>query len=99
MNTTDSRSQQKFPLGRIVATPAALDTLAKFGQSAHGFLMRHATGDWGVVCKEDSAANDEAIALGERLLSAYILGDGTTKVWVITEADRSSTCVLMPDDY
>jgi hypothetical protein len=95
----NTSSAQKFPLGRIVATPAALAELARTGDSAHTLLMRHVTGDFGVVCKEDWQANVDAIAQGERVFSAYMLKDCTTKVWVITEADRSSTCVLMPDDY
>jgi hypothetical protein len=92
-------SVQKFPLGRIVATPAALAELARTGDSAHELLMRHVTGDFGTVCKEDWKANDDAIEHGERVFSAYLLKDGATKLWVITEADRSSTCVLTPDDY
>ena len=60
--------------------------------------MRHACGDWGTVCPDDALANDEALEEGERLLSAYKLRDGT-KVWIITEADRSSTCILLPDEY
>lgn len=99
MIATNSNCRQRFPLGRIVATPAALDTLAKSGDSAHGLLMRHVTGDFGAVCKADWKANEDAIANGERVFSAYLLKGGTTKVWVITEADRSSTCVLTPDDY
>jgi len=99
METTNSTSRQKFPLGCIVATPAALDALMQNGESAHALLMRHVTGDFGVVCKEDWTANDQAIAHGERVFSAYMLKDGKTKLWVITEADRSSTCVLMPEVY
>ncbi len=95
----NTSSGPKFPLGRIVATPAALAELARTGDSAHALLARHVTGDFGVVCKEDWQANVDALAQGERVFSAYMLKDGGTKVWVITEADRSSTCVLMPDDY
>lgn len=88
-----------FPLGRIVATPGALEALATSGDSAHSFFMRHACGDFGTVCKADWAANEDAIANVARVFSAYVLKDGTTKVWVITEADRSSSCLLLPDEY
>ena len=94
----NNSSRQKFSLGRIVATPAALEALAKSGDSAHDLFRRHATGDWGDVCAEDKRANDDALASGERLLSAYHLRDGT-KVWVITEWDRSVTTLLLPSDY
>lgn len=91
-------TRPKFPLGRMVATPAALDALAKSGDSAQALVMRHVTGDFGTVCREDWKANEDAIANGERIFSAYVLKD-ETKVWVITEADRGSTCVLLPEDY
>jgi hypothetical protein len=97
--TNNTSSGSKFPLGRIVATPAALAELAKTGDSAHELLTRHVTGDYGAVCKEDWKANDNAIAHGERVFSAYMLKDGQTKLWVITEADRSSTTLLTPDEY
>lgn len=87
-----------FPLGLIVATPGALDALARSGDSAHGFFMRHACGDFGTVCAGDWAANDAAIRSGERVFSAYVTSAGD-KLWCITEADRSSTCLLLPDEY
>jgi len=96
INTSSSR--QRFPLGRIVATPAALGALAKSGDSAHGLVMRHVTGDFGTVCKADWQANEDAILHGERVFSAYLLKDGE-KIWIITEADRSSSTILLPDDY
>ena len=99
METTNSTSRQKFVLGRIVATPAALDALMRNGDSAHELLTRHAAGDWGELCEVDKQANDADVSNGGRLLSAYVLRDGRTKVWVITEADRSSTCLLMPEEY
>jgi hypothetical protein len=85
-----------FPLGRIVTTPNAL------GQLTHddilGGLKRHAAGDWGDVDEHDRQANEGALKDGSRIFSVYHDHDGT-KFWIITEADRSSTCVLMPDDY
>lgn len=84
------------PLGQIVATPAALGALAQ--PDIVTALRRHASGDWGEVDADDQAANDEALRDGTRLLSAYTSVNGT-KFWVITEADRSVTTVLLPDDY
>jgi len=84
------------PLGRTVATPAALEVLTQADIVAA--LRRHSTGDWGEVDAHDRAANDDALNVGERLLSVYRSASGTT-FWVITEADRSVTTVLLPDDY
>lgn len=89
---------KSFRLGQVVATPGALEALEKAGQTAVKFLQQHSKGDWGDVCSEDWNLNDEALELGTRLLSAYTLKD-RTKIWVITEADRSSTCVLLPGEY
>src|SRR5689334_3631019 len=88
----------KFGLGRLVATPGALAALASSGQSPISFLTRHASGDWGEVCAEDKRLNDEAVEAGSRLLSAYRTAKGI-KVWVVTEADRSQTALLLPDEY
>lgn len=85
-----------FPLGEWVITAAA-DAAMSFEQWAGGFL-RHAAGDWGDVCHEDKKANDEALIKGGRILSAYTTTKGV-KFWIITEADRSVTTVLLPDDY
>ena len=86
----------KVPLGHIVATPAALGAVSQ--PDIVAALRRHAVGDWGDVTPEDRAANDDALKSGERLLSVYQSATGTT-FWVITEADRSATTVLLPDDY
>ena len=86
----------KVPLGRTVATPAALGTVSQSDIVAA--LRRHASGDWGDVDPDDRAANDLALTSGGRLLSVYELVNGIT-FWVITEADRSVTTVLLPDDY
>ena len=90
-----------FPLGRIVATPQALDTLARHGRTPAEFIARHAAGDWSELCPEDAAENALSVARGFRVFSsyAYDAAQPDAKVWVITEADRSSTCVLMPEDY
>ena len=88
----------KFRLGRLVATPGALEALQEAGQSPAEFLDRHISGDWGEVDAEDRRANDEALVNGERLLSAYRTAKNV-RLWVITEADRSSTCFLLPSEY
>lgn len=87
-----------FELERVVATPGALATLVESGEAPHLYLGRHVTGDWGDVSREDKAANTLALVTGERLLSSYRTATGA-KLWVITEADRSSTCILLPEEY
>jgi hypothetical protein len=87
-----------FSLGHLVATPAALAALERTGEDAQTFIQRHITGDWGDLSKEDKQENDCSVDIPLRILSAYTLKD-QTKIWIITEADRSSTCVLLPDDY
>ncbi len=86
-----------FNLGAVVATPGAIEVLEKQGVDPVDLLRRHASGDWGDLVASDRKANDRALKTGERLLSSYPVGDG--KVWVITEADRSSTCLLLPSEY
>jgi len=91
-------AKAKFALGKLVATPGALEALVEAGQTPMEFVARHIRGDWGDVCDEDKQANEDALLHGERLLSAYHTKAGI-KIWVITEADRSSTCVLLPEEY
>lgn len=88
----------KFELGHIVATPAALESLRESGQDGSEFLNRHVRGDYGEMPTEDVSANDEAIRDGARVMSAYTTLNGK-KLWVITEADRSVTTLLLPEDY
>lgn len=88
----------KFNLGQLLSTPGAIEAAERTGESLSTFLARHAAGDWGVVDAEDKAANDRAVVVGARLLSAYLLNDGT-KLWIISEADRAATTVLLPDEY
>jgi hypothetical protein len=88
----------KFSLGQLVTTPGALEAMEESGQTPDFFLHRHVTADWGVVNREDWRLNDEALKDGSRLLSAYRTLKGT-KIWVITEADRSVTTILLPDEY
>ncbi len=86
-----------FGLGAVVATPGALALLARGGVNPSVLLARHARGDWGDLDASDRRANDRALKSGERLLSAYETSAG--RVWIITEWDRSSTCVMRPEDY
>jgi hypothetical protein len=88
----------KFPLGQLAATPGALQAMQASGQTPGFFLQRHVTGDWGEVGEEDGRLNDEALKDGSRILSAYRTLKGE-KLWIITEADRSVTTVLLPDEY
>jgi hypothetical protein len=90
-----------FPTGAIVATPAALRALRDAGTAPLPFLARHARGDWGDVCPEDARENALSLVRGFRLFSVYRYDPARpeAKVWIITEADRSSTCVLLPSDY
>ena len=83
------------PLGQVVITRNALEVLSK--DAVYAALARHQAGDWGDVCDEDRGLNDEALKDGSRILSVY--KDGETKFWIITEADRSATTVLLPEDY
>jgi hypothetical protein len=87
-----------FDLGRLVATAGALAALGKTGQNAVEFLARHVTGDWGELPVEDRAENHLSLQQGFRLLSSYRTSAGD-KLWVITEADRSATTLLLPEEY
>jgi hypothetical protein len=93
-----SRTAETFSLGRVVATPGALHALGRAKETALTYLTRHAGGNWGEVDSEDARANDRARETGRRLFSSYTLRDGT-KLWIITEADRASTCILLPEEY
>lgn len=80
-----------------MATPGACKALDKYGTSYSSLLDRHVAGDWGDVCASDARANEQALLDNTRLLSYYILGD--ERIWVITEHDRTSTCILLPCEY
>lgn len=87
-----------FALGQCVATPGALAALAEAGQTPADFLNRHVRGDWGTIDPADKGLNEQAIRDGARIFSVYVTIKGV-KLWVITEADRASTCILLPDEY
>jgi hypothetical protein len=90
--TTDP--QAKFWLGRLVVTANA----EAEHEDIHNSINRHLSGDWGDLCAEDNEANEVALQYGGRLFSAYH-DRKKVKFWIITEADRSATTVLLPDDY
>jgi hypothetical protein len=87
-----------FTLGHVVATPGALAAIEKSGQQPGDFLARHVSGDWGEIDAHDRKENQLSLEQGFRLMSVYSLSTGV-KIWVITEADRSSTCILLPEEY
>jgi hypothetical protein len=89
---------RRFRLGLATITPGALEVLERLGVSPSELLERHASGDWGDVPPEDGRENEHALERGLRVLSSYPLPGGV-RVWVITEADRSSTCILLPAEY
>jgi hypothetical protein len=86
-----------LPLGRVVATPGALKLLSEIGVHPFDYLARHATGDWGELCAFDRRQNEIALREGLRVLSSYDVLAG--RVWIITEADRSVTTILLPEEY
>jgi hypothetical protein len=88
--------QPLFNTGQIVATPGAME-LAEEGVNLLAYLTRHISGDWGDLGGEDKTENDFSLEHGFRLLSAYDTPRG--RLWVITEADRSATTLLLPDEY
>ena len=87
----------RFPLGQTVATPGALRILKATHISPATLLARHQKGDWGNVPPEDAQENELSVQNGFRILSSYQVGD--EKLWVITEADRSVTTILRPEEY
>lgn len=101
MSTTPKR---RFQLGQILATPGAIEALTRNNSTGAELLLRHVRGDWGEVDEEDRQANEEALRDGSRLLSAYVLPDGT-RLWIIKEAviddpgRRAATTMLLPEEY
>jgi hypothetical protein len=87
----------KFALGQIVATPGAIALMKASNIDGLALLQRHVTGDWGDLGEADKQENELSLRKGYRILSAYSQGD--RKLWVITEADRSVTTILRPDEY
>ena len=86
-----------LPLAKVVATPGALKLLMEAGEDPFDYLARHASGDWGDLCAFDRRQNELALRDGLRVFSSYDASAG--RVWIITEADRSVTTILLPEDY
>ena len=94
-------SEARFPLGQLVMTRGVNDRVAEdsgFAGFVLASLKRHARCDWGDLCQEDKKENELSLREGFRLLSAYEQ-EGLPKIWIITEADRSATTTLFPDEY
>lgn len=100
MVTSNSQPRRSplFPLGQLVATPGAIAALERSGQRPATFIRHHICGDWGTICASDKRLNDEAVREGTRILSAYKTTADET-IWIITEADRSVTTILLPSEY
>jgi hypothetical protein len=95
---TESASSPLFAAGHVVATPLAIEKLDPVTMGAA--LQRHMSGDWGDVDADDKAANDADVLNGGRLLSVYrVPGYPDERFWIITEADRSATTFLLPEEY
>jgi hypothetical protein len=92
------KDSPRFELGRLVYTPGAREALAEAGQDPWHFLVRHQAGDWGDCCAEDAAENTFSVDKDLRVFSVYHTAKGE-KIWVITEADRSATTILLPSEY
>ncbi|KAA8767722.1 hypothetical protein WL74_00760 [Burkholderia cepacia] len=88
----------RFRMGQSVITPAAQPVLEQAGISPTALLGRHLRGDWGELDIADVASNELALLIHRRLLSSYVIPGGS-RVWIITEADRSVTTILLPEDY
>jgi hypothetical protein len=95
--STDTTKTICFPLGHLVSTPAALELLDREAVNATELLLRHQRGDWGDVDAEAAEDNENAIVSGSRILSSYLIGDSS--LWILTEADRSATTLLLPEEY
>lgn len=87
-----------FTLGQLCATPGAMALLEQNGQQPIHFIARHVSGDWSEMDAEDQQTNREALECGARVFSSYATKDGQ-KLWIITEADRSVTTLLLPSEY
>jgi hypothetical protein len=88
----------RFNPGQVVATPGALAVLEASGESLLVHLQRHLSGDWGEVDEHDARENELSLNHDLRIMSVYTLRAGA-RIWIITEADRSSTCILLPEEY
>jgi len=97
-NTQQEAGVARFALGQTVITPGAEEALELAGQTAIEFLRRHISGDWGELSDDDVKENELSLEQGFRLLSRYETTKGE-RLWIITEADRSATTILLPIEY
>ena len=97
-NTHQEAGVARFALGQTVITPGAEEALQIAGQTASEFLRRHMAGDWGELSDNDLKENELSLEQGFRLLSCYQTTKGE-RLWIITEADRSATTILLPIEY
>ena len=95
---TKKENKVLFAMGEVHLTIGAREALGESNQMANEFLARHQSGDWGIICEDDRKENELSVKEGFRILSAYKTSKGE-KIWVITEADRSSTTCLLPSEY
>jgi len=95
---TTQTDKPRFPLGQLLTTPGACRAMEDAGQDPMELFHRHQCGHWGIVCREDWCANEAALIDGTRLLSSYRLVTGVT-IWIITEASRSVSTILLPEEY
>lgn len=108
-NQSRGRGVPRFALGSVVGTLGAVALMENAGIRAATLLARHVRGDWGELCDEDCQTNEDALIHGWRVMSVYRLSlkgsdgrpitDADTRIWIITEADRSVTTLLLPDEY
>ncbi len=99
MKINSTPAKRLFSLGQIACTPGALQALSAEGITGAQLLQRHEIGDWGDLEESDLQENTLSVVEGFRILSAYTLSHINVKIWVITEADRSSTTLLLPEEY
>ena len=97
-NTTRANIGARFALGQTFITPGAQEALEIAGQTPIQFLRRHMSADWGEVSEDDAQENELSLRDGFRVLSAYRTVK-SQKIWIITEADRSATTILLPSEY
>ena len=98
MEKIENQPQVLFPLGKVFMTVGAREVLEESNQSANEFLIKHQSGDYGIICEDDRKENELSVKEGFRILSAYKTEQGE-KIYVITEADRVSTTILLPEEY
>jgi hypothetical protein len=96
--TDNSKITPMFALGHVVATRGSMNAMSELSIAPISLLHRHVTGDWGDLDTADRKANSDAIDSGMRIFSSYQINP-ETKIWIITEADRSSTTLLLPEEY